>query len=72
MDSTIDETVLNVPVEVMLEKWPGISRVFINYRMSCIGCPFSKFHTLQDTCEIYQLDAKVLLGQVQERIETVE
>jgi hybrid cluster-associated redox disulfide protein len=51
----VDE-LLNVPIEVILGRWPEASQVFIGHRMGCIGCAFSRFHTPQDAIEIYQLD----------------
>jgi hybrid cluster-associated redox disulfide protein len=68
MNNSMTEADWDVPIETVLEKWPKVSQVFISNRMSCIGCPFSKFHTLQDAREIYQLDKRVIFRQMQEAI----
>ena len=64
-EPTVDEQ-LEAPIESILGKWPKVSRVLINNRMGCIGCPFSKFHTLHEACEIYQLDAGNIVGQMKD------
>ena len=58
--------ILHVPIAVILTSHPQASHVFIRNRMWCIGCAFSKFHTLKDVIEIYQLDEETLLGEVKD------
>ena len=65
MDEPTVEKQLEAPIESILGKWPKASRVFISNRMGCVGCSFAKFHTVQDACEIYQLDKGLVLGQMQ-------
>jgi hybrid cluster-associated redox disulfide protein len=72
MDNQTTTGHLEAPIEVILEKWPKISRIFISNRMGCIGCSFAKFHTLYDACEIYQLDKGYILGQIQDLLKMKE
>ena len=66
MDNPTADRHLEAPIEVILEKWPKVSRVFISNRMGCIGCSFAKFHTLHEACEIYQLDEGNIVGKVKD------
>jgi hybrid cluster-associated redox disulfide protein len=47
---------LNMTVDEIMRRWPATIRVFIRYRMLCIGCPIGIFHTVKDACEAHDLD----------------
>lgn len=64
MDKPPVDDHLSAPIAVILGRWPGASRIFIQNRMGCIGCAFAKYHTLQDAFAIYQLDKEALIGQM--------
>jgi hybrid cluster-associated redox disulfide protein len=36
-------------VEAIMRRWPSTVRVFIDWRLHCIGCPIADFHRLADT-----------------------
>lgn len=36
--------------EVMTAR-PATIRVFLDFRMGCVGCPISAFHTVDDACK---------------------
>ena len=50
---TID---VEMTVDEIMRRWPTTIRVFILYRMMCIGCPIGVFHTVRDACEAHHLD----------------
>ncbi len=54
-------------VAAVLEKWPKSVRLFLEYRMNCVGCEMSKFETLQDACAIYHID----LDQFIEKLSSI-
>jgi hybrid cluster-associated redox disulfide protein len=31
--------------------WPATIRVFLDFRMGCVGCPIAEFHTVDDACK---------------------
>jgi hybrid cluster-associated redox disulfide protein len=37
-------------VEEVMRRWPAIIRIFLDFRMSCVGCPIAGFHTVEDAC----------------------
>ncbi|WP_022722474.1 DUF1858 domain-containing protein [Rhodopseudomonas sp. B29] len=43
----IDRYVL---VEDVMRDYPATIRVFLDFRLGCVGCAIASFHTLEDTC----------------------
>ena len=41
--------------EVMTVR-PATIRVFLDFRMGCVGCPISAFHTVDDACMEHGVD----------------
>jgi hybrid cluster-associated redox disulfide protein len=41
--------------EVMTAR-PATIRVFLDFRMGCVGCPISAFHTVDDACREHGVD----------------
>ncbi len=35
-------------VDDVMTAWPATIRVFLDYKMLCVGCPISCFHTVAD------------------------
>ena len=33
-----------------MRRWPATIRVFLDFRMGCVGCPIAGFHTVEDAC----------------------
>lgn len=42
--------IVTATVSEVIEKNPEAIRVFLQYKMQCVGCPFSVFHTLEIAC----------------------
>lgn len=40
----------DLSVEEILAHWPQTLTVFIEFRMLCVGCPITRFHTLCEAC----------------------
>ena len=40
----------------LMNRWPGTVPVFLRYRMLCVGCLVTPFHTVSDACTAYDLD----------------
>ena len=38
-------------VDALMRRWPNTVKVFIHWRMKCIGCPFGIFHSIERACE---------------------
>jgi len=43
-------------VDDVMRRWPLTIRVFLNYRMRCVGCPIACFHTIEDASREHEVD----------------
>ncbi|MBX3066215.1 MAG: DUF1858 domain-containing protein [Anaerolineae bacterium] len=41
-----------------------LAEVFNSHGMACVGCVFSRFHTLAEAAEIYKLEMPLLLSEL--------
>jgi hybrid cluster-associated redox disulfide protein len=65
MRGTLDTMTL----DAIMTRWPATVRVFLDWRLHCVGCPIADFHRLADSAveHGYALDA--LKHAVQQAIE---
>lgn len=52
MDIDIDSL-----VDDIMREFPATIRIFLDYRMNCVGCPIGEFHTVEDSCREHGVDA---------------
>jgi hybrid cluster-associated redox disulfide protein len=53
-------------VDDIMRRWPGTIRVFLDYRMHCVGCPIACFHTVDDACREHGVDNAQFLADLRE------
>ena len=41
---------------------PHTIRVFLAFRMACVGCPIATFHTVDDACREHGIDREKFLA----------
>ncbi|MBQ0806137.1 MULTISPECIES: DUF1858 domain-containing protein [unclassified Sulfitobacter] len=46
----------DLSLDKLMSLWPQTIGVFLRYKMLCIGCMVSSFHTVIDACIAYDLD----------------
>lgn len=46
----------DLPLADLMNRWPATIRVFMRYRMLCVGCFVAPFHTVIDACEEHEVD----------------
>ncbi|MGA7072000.1 DUF1858 domain-containing protein [Bradyrhizobium sp.] len=46
----------------VMTAWPATIRVFLDFRMGCVGCPISGFHTVSDACQEHGVDRDKFLA----------
>jgi hybrid cluster-associated redox disulfide protein len=56
--------------EVMTAR-PETIRVFLDFRMGCVGCPISGFHTVDDACREHGVDCDDFLAALRAAVEVV-
>ncbi|WP_332699824.1 DUF1858 domain-containing protein, partial [Halalkalibacter lacteus] len=49
------------PVADVMKQQPAAIRVFLDFRMGCVGCPIACFHTVDDACREHHVDRDAFL-----------
>jgi hybrid cluster-associated redox disulfide protein len=52
-------------VDDIMRQSPQTIRVFLDFRMSCVGCPIATFHTIEDSCREHGVDVETFLAALQ-------
>ena len=40
----------------VMTRWPVTIRVFLDFRLGCVGCPIASFHSVDDACREHGID----------------
>jgi hybrid cluster-associated redox disulfide protein len=48
-------------VDDVMRRSPPTIRVFLEFRMRCVGCPIACFHSVDDACREHGVDRDVFL-----------
>lgn len=48
-------------VDEVMRSHPATIRVFLDFRMSCVGCPIACFHTVADACVEHDVESDEFL-----------
>jgi hybrid cluster-associated redox disulfide protein len=63
---TMQESAAMVQYETLVDEvmrdWPATIRVFLDFRMRCVGCPIACFHTVDDACREHHVDRTAFLA----------
>jgi hybrid cluster-associated redox disulfide protein len=62
----------SLTVEQMLDRWPETARIFLKYRMNCVGCCMDRFETLDQALANYAIPPWAFLKDLQETIDKNE
>lgn len=46
----------------VMEARPATIRVFLDFRMGCVGCPIAAFHSVNDACKEHGVDRDEFLA----------
>lgn len=52
----------------IMRRSPGTVRVFLNFRMNCVGCPIVWFHTVDDSCRAHGVDVQEFLAALRRHL----
>lgn len=52
---------LDDSVDDAMSACPATIRVFLDFKMACVGCPIAGFHSVEDACREYGVDCVVFL-----------
>ena len=55
---------LDMTVDQVMNRWPASVRVFLDFRMRCVGCPIAAFHSVEEASREHEIDAHALLASL--------
>ena len=56
-------------LDTIMARWPATVRVFVDWRLHCVGCPIANFHGLGDSAAEHGYPLDALKQAVQQAIE---
>lgn len=67
--AALSKTIDSLSVNEIMRIWPRTIRVFIDWRLHCIGCPVADFHCLADAADEHGYDRDALRAAILMAIE---
>jgi hybrid cluster-associated redox disulfide protein len=52
-------------VDQVMSRWPATMRVFLDFKMGCVGCPITAFHSVEDASREHNVDPSAFLAALQ-------
>jgi hybrid cluster-associated redox disulfide protein len=53
-------------VHDVMNDWSATIRVFLDFKIGCVGCPIACFHTVEDACNEHHVDRYAFLKALRE------
>jgi hybrid cluster-associated redox disulfide protein len=51
----------DMTVDQVMNRWPASIRVFMDFKMGCIGCPIASFHSVDEASCEHKIDGDAFL-----------
>ena len=55
---------LDMTVDQVMKRWPASVRVFLDFKMSCVGCPIAAFHSVDEASREHEIDGHAFLSSL--------
>jgi hybrid cluster-associated redox disulfide protein len=55
----------DMTVDQVMNRWPASIRVFMNFKMGCVGCPIAAFHSVEEASREHNIDGSAFLDALQ-------
>jgi hybrid cluster-associated redox disulfide protein len=55
-------------VDEVMRRWPPAIRVFLDFKMGCVGCPIGSFHSVADACREHGVKLEEFLARLNQTI----
>jgi hybrid cluster-associated redox disulfide protein len=55
----------DMTVDQVMNRWPASIRVFMDFRMGCVGCPIATFHSVDEASREHEIDGGAFLAALQ-------
>ena len=63
------EPIMAMTVDAIMRRWPATIRVFLDFKMRCVGCPIAGFHSLKEACRDHHLTSEQVLAALKAAVE---
>ena len=51
----------DMTVDQVMSRWPASIRIFLDFKLSCIGCPIASFHSVDEASREHRVDGDAFL-----------
>lgn len=65
MNQNDRKKISQLPIRELLAHWPQMSEIFLRWRMSCVGCPITRFETACDAALNYSCELETFLTRLE-------
>jgi hybrid cluster-associated redox disulfide protein len=55
----------DMTVDQVMNRWPASIRVFMNFKLGCVGCPIATFHSVEEASREHNIDGDAFLAALQ-------
>ncbi len=55
----------DITVDQVMHRWPATIRVFMDFRLGCVGCPIATFHSVEEASREHKIDGVAFLAALQ-------
>ena len=52
----------DMTVDQVMDRWPASIRVFMDFKMGCVGCPIATFHSVDEASHEHKIDDGAFLA----------
>jgi len=52
-------------VDQVMNRWPATMRVFMDFKLGCVGCPIATFHSVDEASREHSIDGGAFLAALQ-------
>jgi hybrid cluster-associated redox disulfide protein len=60
----------DMTVDQVMNRWPASIRVFMDFKMSCVGCPIATFHSVDEASREHGIDPGAFLEALTASVRT--
>ena len=57
--------IADMTVDQVMTRWPASIRVFMDFRLGCVGCPIATFHSVDEASREHNIDGGAFLAALQ-------
>jgi hybrid cluster-associated redox disulfide protein len=69
MAEDTSEPIIEMTVDAIMRRWPATIRIFLDFKMRCVGCPIAGFHTLKEACRDHHLTSEQVVAALKAAVD---